>query len=131
MTQITKGGCQCGAVQFELTGPLDDVVACHCEQCRRTSGHFYAATRLPKSGFRLTRDAGLTWFRASDTARRGFCGGCGASLFWERGGSDMISVAAGCLDSPTGLRIKAHIFTADKGDYYVIDDGVAQYDQAD
>ena len=38
------GSCECGAVVFELSGKLRDVVACHCGQCRKTSGHYWAAT---------------------------------------------------------------------------------------
>ena len=38
------GGCLCGAVRYRVAGPLRDVVACHCAQCRRSSGHFAAAT---------------------------------------------------------------------------------------
>ncbi len=41
------------------------------------------------------------------------------------GGRDTISVAAGTLDSPTGLRRAAHWYTAQAGDYYEIpDDGL-------
>ena len=38
----------------------------------------------------------------------------------------MISVAAGCLDKPTGLKTASHIFVADRGDYYEITDGLKQ-----
>ncbi|MDB3912880.1 GFA family protein, partial [Paracoccaceae bacterium] len=41
------GSCECGAVVFELSGKLRDVVACHCGQCRKTSGHYWAATSGP------------------------------------------------------------------------------------
>ncbi len=47
------------------------------------SGHFYAATSVAMADFRLVRDEGLRWFRASDTASRGFCALCGSSLFPE------------------------------------------------
>ena len=39
-----EGGCECGAVRYRVTGTLRKVVYCHCAQCRRTSGHFVAAT---------------------------------------------------------------------------------------
>ncbi|MDT8857377.1 GFA family protein [Paracoccaceae bacterium Fryx2] len=112
------GSCLCGAVAFQVTGPLRPVVACHCTQCRKTSGHFWAASSVPLGAFRLTRDAGLRWFRASPTARRGFCGKCGASLFWQPDGEDRISFAPAALDAPTGLHGVEHIFTEDAGDYY-------------
>ena len=39
-----RGRCLCGAVNYRVDGPLRPVVACHCGQCQRTSGHFVAAT---------------------------------------------------------------------------------------
>jgi hypothetical protein len=99
---------------------LRDVIACHCEQCRKTSGHHVAATSTPKAQFQLNNDSTLTWYRASDTARRGFCNACGGNLFWDRDNGDNISIFAGTLDTPTGLTCTSHIFVADKGDYYDI-----------
>jgi hypothetical protein len=32
------GSCLCGAVAFEITGPLRSVIACHCHQCRKQTG---------------------------------------------------------------------------------------------
>ncbi len=116
------GSCLCGSVRFEITGPMRPVVACHCSQCRRTSGHVWAATSVPDGALRLTRADGLRWYRSSDHARRGFCTICGASLFWKPDGEDRTAIAAGALDPPTGLRLDRHIFTADKGDYYDITD---------
>jgi len=120
------GSCLCGSVRFEITGPMRPVVACHCSQCRRTSGHVWAATSVPDSALRLTRADGLRWYRSSDHARRGFCATCGASLFWKPDGEDRTAIAAGALEPPTGLRLDRHIFTADKGDYYDITDDLPQ-----
>lgn len=116
------GGCLCGAVRFLLRGPLRDVVNCHCSQCRRTHGHFGAYTSLGLEGLELLEQRGLKWYQSSALARRGFCGECGASLFWQERGSEHIEVAAGTLDAPTGLRTCCHIHTASAGDYYSLDD---------
>ena len=79
--------------------------------------------------FELVEDRGLKWYRASDVARRGFCGECGSTLFWRRNGADHIAIAAGSLDGETGLATAAHIFVADKGDYYRLDDNLPQFEQ--
>ena len=123
---IHSGGCLCGAVRFELRGPLRPVVACHCRQCQQSHGNYAAYTRLPRAGLSFTADRGLTWFASSEKARRGFCGTCGASLFWDSLGSDEISVAAGCIDPPSGLKTVRHIFVESKGDYYELTDGLEQ-----
>ena len=116
------GSCLCGSVAFTVTGPLRHVIACHCIQCRKTTGHYWAATSAPRANITMTRDDSLTWFDSSDFARRGFCAKCGASLFYERPASGNIAIGAGCLDAPTGLKELQHIFVADKGDYYDLPD---------
>lgn len=125
------GGCLCGAVRYRLSAPLRPVVACHCSQCRRTSGNFVAATAVAREGFDLTRSDGLTWFRSSPRARRGFCGTCGSNLFWDAQARPTITIMAGTIDGDTGLATAAHICVADKGDYYHIDASEPQYDGLD
>ena len=120
------GGCLCGAVRYEVRGPLRAVVDCHCTLCRRTSGHFAAFTATRPEDLVLIESEGLRWYRASATARRGFCGVCGSSLFWEPSSGERVSIAAGTLDPPTGLETAAHIFVEDSGDYYTIGDGLPQ-----
>ena len=121
-----SGRCLCGAVRYDVRGPLSDVHACHCGQCRRQSGHFVVATSARRADVILIEDRGLKWYRSSPKARRGFCGECGSALFWDDG-SDDISINVGSLDQPTGLKIKDHIFVEDKGDYYDIDDGLPKF----
>jgi hypothetical protein len=129
MSTITTGGCLCGGVRYEVGGPLRDIVACHCSQCRKTTGHFMAATAAPTAALRLTASETLRWYRSSDVAERGFCSRCGGNLFWRRlpPHDRSTSIAAGTLDGPiTGLSIREHIYVADKLDYYTLDDGVPQ-----
>jgi hypothetical protein len=118
------GGCLCGAVRYEVRGPLRDVVVCHCSQCRRTSGHFGAFTATRAEDLVLTEAEGLRWYRSSERARRGFCGVCGSNLFWEPVWGGRVSICAGTLDVPTGLASAAHVFVEDAGDYYAIGDGL-------
>lgn len=127
MTTTGTGGCVCGAVRFTTYGPLRDVIACHCEQCRRQSGHFLAATACADSDLEVTGTAGITWYEASDSARRGFCRRCGSGLFWKANGTDRTSILAGAFDQPSGLKLTSHIYCAEKGDYYEIADGLPQF----
>ena len=119
------GGCLCGQVRFTGVWGSDPLRACHCGQCRRWSGHVWAAALTD----RLDITGEVRWFRSSPRAERGFCPTCGASLFWRRIGSDHIDVAAGSVDAPTGLILAAHIYVEDKGDYYQIDDGLPQLER--
>jgi hypothetical protein len=123
---MKKGSCLCGGVAFEITGPLRPVVACHCTQCRKQSGHFGAFTACDNTDLTFIKQDTLAWYRASDAAGRGFCNTCGALLFWKGDGRDYTSIAAGCIDGATGLNVEGHIYCADKGDYYEILDGAYQ-----
>lgn len=120
------GGCLCGAVRYRASGPLRGVVACHCTQCRRTSGHHAAMTSVREDKLSLSVAEGLAWYRSSETAERGFCNRCGSNLFWRPAGEERIAITAGSLDAPTHLEISEHIFVADKSDYYEISDGKPQ-----
>ena len=124
-----NGSCLCGDVRYRVSGPLSDVVGCHCSQCRKQTGHYMPAARVRMEHFTLIEDRGLRWYRASEFAGRGFCGRCGSMLFWRSDSADQIAIAAGSIDGPTGLVTAAHIFVADKGDYYQLDDDLPQYDQ--
>ena len=131
MTQnhIKTGGCLCGAITYRISGDLRPVVACHCRQCRKTSGHHVAATSARRDDIEISGD--VTWYRSSPTARRGFCATCGSSLFWNADASDRLSISAGTIDSPTGLSLIGHIYCADKGDYYDIPDDLPQAPERD
>lgn len=118
-----RGSCLCGAVSYRVTGPMRPVTACHCAQCRKTSGHYVAATSAPREAVEIA--GAVTWYASSPEARRGFCGTCGSSLFWDGPGRNL-SIHADTLDGDPGLRLAGHIFCADKGTYYEIDDGLPQ-----
>ncbi len=121
-----SGGCLCGGVRYRVRGPLRDVVNCHCERCRRTHGHIGAYTETAARALVLLEDRGLRWYVA-DERERGFCRECGASLFWRRTGSESVSITAGTLDAPTGLRTAAHVYVASGGDYYEINDALPRH----
>lgn len=126
---MVKGSCLCGSVAFSLTGKMRDIIACHCTQCRKQSGHFWAATSVAERDLNLESKEGLTWFRASDKINRGFCENCGSTLFYKPDAEARIVVSAGCLENGSGLNISRHAFIADKGDYYEIADDLPTHDQ--
>lgn len=128
---VHEGGCLCGAVRWRTHGPLRAIFACHCTQCRRTSGHFWATTSAPLDRFAFTCDDGLAWYRSSAEAERGFCRQCGSALFWKPADEPRIAIAAGSFDGPTGLETAAHIFCAFKGDYYDLPTDVPLYPESD
>ena len=124
---MVKGKCECGKVGFSVESLRKTVTVCHCSQCRRLSGHVWASTRAAYKDVHFSTDEGLQWYTSSDFAKRGFCKFCGSCLFFRLNGEDGIAIAAGCLESPTGLAVDRHIYLKDKGDYYEVSDpGIRQ-----
>lgn len=128
---MLKGKCLCGAVSLEVEGELErQPEACHCSQCRKQSGHFWAAVNVRRSALRVHGEDRVTWYPSSDQVRRGFCSVCGSPLFWNPTieGYSFIAISMGLLESPTGAHLAKHTFVGDKGDYYELSDGVPQSD---
>ncbi|SEW45845.1 Uncharacterized conserved protein [Cognatiyoonia koreensis] len=122
-----RGSCLCGAITFVAKGAAKDPAACHCSQCRKQSGHYWAAMQVADADLEVTGD--VSWYEASPMAKRGFCATCGSFLFWKGYAEPDTGIALGALDGPTGLKLERHIFTTDKGDYYDITDNVRQEEQ--
>ena len=125
--QKSTGGCLCGAVRYEITGPLRDVVNCHCSMCQKQHGNFGPHTKARKVNIHITNDTGLSWYKTSEVARRGFCNLCGSGLFWEPFELDATGIIAGTLDDSAGLKTMGHIFVGEKADFYQIDDDLPQF----
>ena len=119
-------------MRYEINGPLRDVLICHCEECRRWHGHFSASTAVRREDLALIEERGLRWIvspRSDAGARRGFCAECGSSLFWDAPDRPTVSIAAGTLDGHTGLRVTAHWYVSQAGDYYELPpDGLPRHE---
>jgi hypothetical protein len=126
------GRCLCGAVTYEVRGPLRDVILCHCEECRRWSGYLGAFTATRTEHLHIAANEALRWIESPESdrhARRSFCSECGSSLFWQAAGAQRVSIAAGTLDQPTGLRAAAHIYVHQVAEHDVLpDDGLPRRD---
>jgi hypothetical protein len=109
---MKKGSCLCGGVSFVVTEDLGAPDACHCVQCRKHSGHYFASTNVPRDALVITGQENVS------------CSTCGSSLFWDPPARDWIAIAMGAFDTPTSTHLDRHIFVAEKGDYYEIADGL-------
>jgi hypothetical protein len=98
------GGCQCGAVRYQLLAAPVQVSVCHCRMCQKASGG-------PIMAFARVKESELRWtcgrpavFRSSSLAERHFCSACGTPLSYHFIDSGNISVTAGSLDDPEAVR---------------------------
>lgn len=118
-----SGRCLCGSVTYRAKA-LRDIWYCHCRQCRYVTGHFMAACRTEKEN--LEWHGLIAWSPHSGSSEIARCRKCGSPLFWRQPEGKTISVIAGSLDETGGLDVPGHIFTSEKGEYYVINDGLPQ-----
>lgn len=115
-----RGRCLCGGIGYAVSGPLRDVVDCHCRRCRRFTGHYLPATAAAVAHLDLSDPEGLLrWFWPVPEAGYGFCGRCGSSLFWRSADTpERWSIAAGTLEPPTGLRTTSAWWVSEASDYF-------------
>ena len=125
--KIHNASCLCNGVRFKIKGELRPVIYCHCSQCLKTHGHFAAYTSAVKEQIEWQNQETLCWFDSSEKARRGFCGKCGASLFYELKGGAGLSITAGSIESPTGLHAAGHIYFENHSDYYEVLDQLPKF----
>lgn len=113
------GGCQCGAVRYEIWDAPETVYVCHCTQCRRQSASAFGISVIVRSAaFRLTGGKAASWTRRTASGANlacWFCPDCGTRLWHVDDISPEIrSVKGGSLDQPPDLSRAAHIHTDTK-----------------
>ena len=122
MTPPRTGGCNCGAVRFEIASDPSEVGACHCGMCRRFTGGVFLAVSVPKDKIAFTKDEGLTLYTSSAWAERAFCKTCGSSLFDRVTAPGPMQgechVGLGCFDDATGIALTGEIYLDRKPDGY-------------
>jgi hypothetical protein len=139
MTQKTakfpqSGGCQCGAVRYEVTGPPRSVYACHCTECQTQSGSAFAmAAVIPQENFRITRGTPKMFRRPSvsgKTMECWFCPDCGTRLYHMPGGADYPNrnIKPGTLDDSSWLAPTIHFWTRSAQPWFAFPDGVTCYE---
>ncbi|MBI4692997.1 MAG: GFA family protein [Gammaproteobacteria bacterium] len=123
------GGCLCGAIRYEVEGPLGALVYCHCGQCRKAQGTAFASSApVPAAQFTLVAGAEhLKCHHATPAKGRYFCAECGSPIYSRLDGGDVLRLRAGSLDGPVPLVPAAHIFTADRANWFEITDTLPRH----
>lgn len=127
-----KGGCLCGAVSFEISGPVRKIVRCHCSQCRKAQGSAFATNGFVRlSDFSIIAgEDELTGYMHSDVQTRYFCKHCGSPIIsksTERPGE--VRVRIGTIESEISERPEADIFVASKASWNNICGDLPCYDE--
>jgi len=128
---VVTGGCLCGAVRYEVTGPFRRAGHCHCSRCRKHSGAgALTQGRVARRHFALlSGEARIRVFRpAPGAAVKAFCADCGSSLFggtWPDGPE--VSIRFGSLDGDPGIRPQCRTFVESKAVWDRITDDLPRH----
>jgi len=124
------GGCQCGALRYEVTEPPRLTYLCHCTDCQRiTSGAFSVALLVMDSSFQITGGEPRLVGRiaaSGKTATRWLCPDCGCwvcSAAWSAPSGTLRVVQGGSLDDKSWLRPTTHFWTRSKQPWVTIPTG--------
>ncbi|MGI8482058.1 MAG: GFA family protein [Chthoniobacterales bacterium] len=126
-TQLTQGGCLCGAVRNEATGQPYNITHCHCEDCRRSSGAAFvtwASFRRPKFHFAQGEPRTVPWAGRL----RSFCAACGTPLTFLSGPeTEEVDVTVCSFDRPESVSPGDHTWVSDTLSWIRRDDALPAY----
>ncbi len=130
-----RGGCQCGALRYEIAAAPITLYACHCTDCQRQTGSAFALSMVvPRRDLHIVKGEPRTWRRPGEHTASGtpadcvFCGDCGARLYNLPSRDTAIAVLKpGTLDDTSWLRPVGHIWTKSAQPWVEIDAGLVTY----
>jgi hypothetical protein len=132
MTKL-EGGCQCGAIRYEITGPIVGVGVCHCRACQYASGGGpnYVALAV-REGFAFTKGEPKRFGQpggSGNIVSRVFCPDCGTPLISEAA-MPFYPVKLGSLDDPSSLKPELHIWTSSAQPWHPIDPALPAFPES-
>jgi hypothetical protein len=111
-----QGGCQCGAVRYEVHGEPQRASLCHCIDCRKSSGAPAVSwAAYPENKFRIIQGEAAT-FNSSGLTMRSFCGKCGTGLYYVNSEvlPGIVDIQTATLDDPDVIAVGCQIQTAER-----------------
>tara|TARA_R110002072_G_scaffold123116_1_gene258298 strand:- start:3414 stop:3872 length:459 start_codon:yes stop_codon:yes gene_type:complete len=129
-----QGGCQCGALRFEITKQPLTLYCCHCTACQQQSSSAFGMSMLvERDGFSFIKGAPTAFqvATASKIAKMGlFCDACGTRIAHDSKGKPALSLKAGTLDDRARLRPVGHIWVRSAPDWVIFRDDDLIYEDA-
>ncbi len=111
-----EGGCQCGAVRYEVSGTPQHAALCHCEGCRKSAGApMVAWAAFAEDEMKILQGEAKV-FNSSGNTMRSFCGTCGTGLFYRNEDflPGVVDIQLVTFDDPATFAPGAHIQTAEQ-----------------
>jgi len=123
------GSCLCGQVQFEITGKIEEIVCCHCSQCRRAQGSAFATNaNVRVDAFKFTQgESVLTKYPNGEKGDKYFCACCGSPMLAKFYATpDKVRIRLGTIKEDITEQVSAHIYVGSKANWDIICEGIPQ-----
>jgi len=118
---MISGSCLCGQIKYSITGPVSEIVHCHCKTCRKAHGSaFSSVAAVNDQDFILSGSDHLKSFESSPGKERFFCSNCGTQIYAKRADTGHIILRLGSLDDDPKVDEKSHIWVSQKAPWYSI-----------
>jgi hypothetical protein len=125
------GKCLCGTVKYKVHQKIEDIIMCHCSECRRVQGSAFATNgNVKNENFELiSGETSLTEFKENGNKSRFFCNKCGAPIFAKvKNNPDYTRIRLGLIEGDIQERVGKHIFINSKANWDILpDDGVPKH----
>ncbi len=125
-----KGSCLCATVRFEISGPINDIIMCHCSLCRKAQGSAYATNaNVATDDFKfMSGEHNLTAYESTPGQLKSFCKTCGSPIMSQQiNKPDIIRIRLGTIESDIVERPSAHIFIDSKANWDEVNDQLPCY----
>jgi hypothetical protein len=128
---MIKGSCLCGTVRYEVSGPFNAMMSCHCSMCRKHHGAAFGTyVSAPIAGFRwISGEDALLNYQSSSQGERSSCSVCGSAVPQMLASHGLALLPAGPLEGDLGITPQAHMFVGSKAPWYTITDELPQHDE--
>jgi hypothetical protein len=128
---MLSGGCLCGAIRFEVSGPPLLAGYCHCTHCQKRTGTASSVNcRVARADFRLVSGAEqLRAYQPPVGRPKLFCQTCGSALFSGDPFSDeQVAIRLGAFDEDPEIRPQYRQFVDSAAPWEPLpDDGLERY----
>ena len=123
-----KGGCQCGAVRYEVTGAPLMTAICHCAMCRRANAAPAVAWALFEESQVTFAQASPKRYASSEEASRGFCEACGTQISFNATYiPGLIDLTIGSMDQPDSVTPEFHYWYSEHLAWAEFADGLPRH----
>ena len=110
------GGCQCGAVRYEVSGDPVYHALCHCSDCRASSGAPMIAWMAVREDQLAVKSGALSTYDGKNGSQRQFCPACGTGLFFRNAAMlpGLVDIQSATLDDAGNNAPQLHVQCADR-----------------